>query len=378
MQVKMVDLYRSHEPIMDKINEAYKRIFETSQFINGEDVKEFEKELGEYLGGVEVIGCASGTDALMLSLMALDLPEGAEIITSPFTFVATVEVIVFLGLKPVFVDIDPLTFNIDVEQLEDAISDRTYAIMPVHLFGHPADMQPILEIAGKYDLAIIEDNAQALGATYQFPDGQRQFTGTMGTLAGLSFFPSKNLGGVGDGGAVLTKDPELAAKVRIIANHGSAQRYKYDRIGVNSRLDSLQAAVLRIKLPFLDEYNALRREKAAIYDELLAEIEEIETPYEEDYAYHVYHQYVIKLDNEHWRDPLHEFLLSKGVQNAIYYPEPIHLSKAYRFLGYSQGDFPMAEYISQKVLALPMHPFLTEDEQKYVVDCIKEFFANGG
>ncbi len=374
----MVDLYRAHEPIMEKINEAYKRIFETSQFINGEDVRAFERELGEYLGGVNVVGCASGTDALMLSLMALDFPEGAEIITTPFTFVATVEVIVFLGLKPVFVDIDPLTFNIDVEQLEDAITDRTYAIMPVHLFGHPADMQPILTIADKYDLAVIEDNAQALGATYQFPDGQRQFTGTMGTLAGLSFFPSKNLGGVGDGGAVLTKDPELADKVRIIANHGSARRYKYDRVGVNSRLDSLQAAVLRIKLPLLDEYNALRREKAAIYDELLAEVEEIETPYEEDYAYHVYHQYVIKLDNEQWRDPLHEFLLSKGIQNAIYYPEPIHLSKAYQFLGYTRGDFPVAEHMSQKVLALPMHPFLTEDEQRYIVDCIKEFFANGG
>ena len=369
----MVDLHGQYLHVAEEINEAIQSVINDTAFINGPAVKEFASSLANYTGAGHVIPCGNGTDALQLAMMALQLKPGDEVIVPTWTYVATVEVIALLGLKPVFVDVDPQTFNLDLEAVEQLISEKTRAVVPVHLYGQCAHMEPLLELAKKNGFYIIEDTAQALGADYLYEGGKKKKAGTLGTVGTTSFFPSKNLGCYGDGGALFTDDDSLATTIRAMANHGQFEKYHHDLIGVNSRLDTMQAAILNVKLKQLDTYAANRQKAAAQYDEELAELKVIETPARASYSTHVFHQYTLKvMDGK--RDELRDFLKERGVPSMIYYPVPLHLQKAYSAYGYKKGDFPVAEKLAEQVLSLPMHTELEPDQVSYVCQQIKTFF----
>jgi len=371
----MVDLRAQYVKIGPEIDNAIKSVIESTAFIKGPDVKLFEEELQKFMGTKHVISCANGTDALYLAMMALNLKPGDEVITTNFTFIATVEVVALLGLKLVLVDPDPVTFNISVEAIKNAITPRTRAIVPVHLFGQCADMESIMEIARKHKLFIIEDAAQATGADYIFRNGSRRKAGTIGHIGTTSFFPSKNLGCYGDGGALYTDDDILAKKLRSIANHGMKVRYHYDDIGVNSRLDTIQAAILRVKLKYLSEFNAARQAVADFYDKSFNACLSLQTPERAVYSTHIYHQYTLKVKNGK-RDELKKYLESAGIPAMVYYPGPLHMQEAYRNLGYSEKDFPVTQALCKEVLSLPMHPDMEQDQLGYIKSSILKFFDN--
>ncbi len=369
-QIQMVDLISQYEQIKPQIQTALEDVMSKAQFINGPEVKEFQAELEQYLAVKHVIPCANGTDALQIAMMALGLKPGDEVITANFTYVATAEVIALLGLSPVLVDVYPDTFDIDVEAIERAITPKTKAIVPVHLFGQCAKMEAIMSLAKKYNLFVIEDNAQAIGAEYTFSDGTVKKAGTIGTVGCTSFFPSKNLGCYGDGGAIFTNDSDLAAKIKIIANHGQSTLYIHDSIGVNSRLDSLQAAVLRIKLKDLDNYAVGRNRAASYYDAAFANNPKIKTPARAKNTNHVFHQYTMQLDSSIDRAALRTALSERGIPAMIYYPIPLHMQKAYSDPRYKAGDFPVTEKLCACVISLPMHPLLDDEQLKYITDAV--------
>lgn len=371
----MVDLHNQYLKIKQEVDSEINKVINNSSFINGSVVKEFQNDLKKYLGVKHVITCGNGTDALQVSMMALGLKPGDEVITTTFTFIATAEVIALLGLTPVLVDVDEKTFNIDPKKIEDAISPKTKAIVPVHLFGQTAPMEEILEIAEKHNLFIIEDNAQAIGSDYTYKDGKTQKAGTIGDLGCTSFFPSKNLGAYGDGGAVFTNNDKLAEDLKAIVNHGMKIKYYHDFIGVNSRLDSIQAAVLKVKLKHLDDYAKARRKAADYYDEKLKGIKGIITPFRYEKSTHVFHQYTLKVDIID-RFKLMDYMKSKGIPVAIYYPVPLHQQKAYRSERYNDGAFPISEKLSETVVSLPMHTELTPLQQDYIIDNLISFFNN--
>ncbi|TNF41448.1 MAG: DegT/DnrJ/EryC1/StrS family aminotransferase, partial [Bacteroidetes bacterium] len=354
-----------------EIDAAMQEVIRSTQFIKSGKVLEFEKNLAGYLS-TNVIACANGTDALQIAYMALGLKPGDEVITVPFTFIATVETLALMGLKPVFADVLPDTFNIDTRQIEKLITSKTKAIVPVHLFGQCANMEEIMAIAKRHNLFVIEDSAQAIGAEYIFSDGTRKHAGTIGHIGCTSFFPSKNLGAFGDGGAIYSGNEKLAAVIRSIANHGMKAKYQYERIGVNSRLDSIQAAILDVKLKYFDRHIKARQQAAAYYDENLKNVEGLELPERVSYSTHAFHQYTIKTEN---RNELQSFLQQKGIPSMIYYPGTHHLQEAYRYLGYKKGDFPVSEQLAETVLSLPMHTELTEEQLEYIVRNVKEFYS---
>ncbi|MEI6852263.1 MAG: DegT/DnrJ/EryC1/StrS family aminotransferase [Bacteroidota bacterium] len=371
-KIMMVDLKSQYEKIKTEIDAAVLAVIDSTAFINGPAVNKFQKDLETYLNVKHVIPCANGTDALQVSMMALDLKPGDEVITTSFTFIATAEVIALLGLTPVLVDVLPDTFNIDPAAIERAITPKTKAIVPVHLFGQAADMEEIMEIAEKHDLHVIEDNCQAIGADYIFKDGIKKKAGTISIVGCTSFFPSKNLGCYGDGGAVFTNDDDLATKLRQIVNHGMTVRYYHDMIGVNSRLDSIQAVILDIKLARLDEYCAARNKAAAYYDNAFANHPKLITPVRSKSSSHVFHQYTL-VTNDVDRNKLVEFLNSKNVPAMIYYPVPLHMQKAYLDPRYKEGDFPITETLCKKVFSLPMHTELDEEQLQYITSSVLEF-----
>ncbi|HEU4718531.1 MAG TPA: DegT/DnrJ/EryC1/StrS family aminotransferase [Bacteroidia bacterium] len=371
-KIQMVDLLSQYEKIRTEVDEAVLNVIRSSAYINGPEVKSFRSELENYLGVKHVIPCANGTDALQIAMMALGLQPGDEVITADFTYVATAEVIGLLGLTPVLVDVVPDTFDIDVNAIEKAITPKTKAIVPVHLFGQCADMEKIMAVAKKHNLFVIEDTAQAIGAEYTFTNGKKQKAGTIGDIGCTSFFPSKNLGGFGDGGAIFTNDDDLAQKMQMIANHGQSVQYYHDVIGVNSRLDSIQAAILRIKLRHLDEYAAARNKAAAYYDKAFAGNAKIKTPARMKNSTHVFHQYTLQLNGVD-REALKKFLAEKGIPAMIYYPVPLHLQKAYTDPRYKKGDFPVTEKLCASVISLPMHTELDEDTLKYITGSVLEF-----
>jgi dTDP-4-amino-4,6-dideoxygalactose transaminase len=366
MNIPMVDLKTQYHRVKSEIDKAILDVVENTAFINGPAVKEFQASLENYMHVKHVVNCANGTDALQIAMMALDLKPGDEVITTSFTFVATVEVIALLQLTPVLVDALPGTYNIDPVALEKAITPKTKAIVPVHLFGQCADMESIMAIANKHNLYVIEDNCQAVGAYYTFSDGTRKQAGTMGHVGTTSFFPSKNLGCYGDGGAMFTNDDALAEKLRMISNHGMKVRYYHDSIGVNSRLDTIQAAVLNIKLKHLDTYIANRQRAAAYYDNAFANHPNITIPARDPKSTHVFHQYTLVLKGVD-RAALQAKLQEKGIASMVYYPVPMHMQKAYTDPRYKEGDFPVTEELSSNVMSLPMHTELTEEQLAYIV-----------
>jgi len=373
MKYPMVDLKGQYQKIKPQIDEAIREVIENTAFINGPAVKRFQQHLAEYLDIKHVITCGNGTDALQLALMALDLKPGDEVITTSFTFIATAEVIALLKLTPVLVDVLPDTYNIDPEAVKKAITPRTKAIIPVHLFGQTADMHHIMDIANEHNLFVVEDTAQALGAEFTDPvTGKTYKTGTIGTIGCTSFFPSKNLGAYGDGGAVFTNDDLLAERLRMLANHGMKVRYYHDYVGVNSRLDTLQAAILDVKLPHLDEYAEARQKAAAFYNEAFAECQKIKTPQTAPFTTHVFHQYTMVLQDVD-RKALMQYLAEHDIASAVYYPVPLHLQKAYRDERYGEGDFPVTEALSKSVMSLPVHTELTPEIQKIITDTVLEF-----
>lgn len=370
----MVDLRQQYLRIKSGIDAAIQHCIDTTAFIKGPQVAAFEKNLAEYLGVAQVVSCGNGTDALQLAMMALDLQPGDEVIVPAFTYVATAEVIALLGLVPVMVDVDPQTFNMTAAHIAPAITDRTKAVVPVHLFGQCTDMEAILDLCREKGLYVIEDNAQAIGAHYTFAGtGEVKATGALGHLGTTSFFPSKNLGCYGDGGAVYTDHAELGVKVRMIANHGQAQKYKHEVVGINSRLDTLQAAILLEKLKSLDEYCAARQWAAAWYDEALADLPGVEIPQRAANSTHVFHQYTLKVPAED-RDRLKAFLQEKGVPSMVYYPTPLPEQKAYQTLGRVVGSLAVTEDLCRRVLSLPMHTEMTEAELYYICDSVKSYF----
>ena len=371
-KIQMVDLKSQYEKIKTDVDTAIQNVINNTAFINGPEVKAFQAELEKYLGVKHVIPCANGTDALQIVMMALDLKPGDEVITANFTYVATAEVIALLGLKPVLVDVNPDTFDIDVKAIEKAIGPKTKAIVPVHLFGQCANMEQVMALAKKHNLFVIEDVAQAIGAEYTFSDGKKQKAGTIGTVGCTSFFPSKNLGCYGDGGAMYTNDDQLAAKIRMISNHGQSVQYVHDSIGVNSRLDSIQAAILRIKLRELDHYAAARNKAADYYDKALANNPKIKTPVRATFSDHVFHQYTLQLNGVN-RTALREYLADKDIPAMIYYPIPLHMQKAYADPRYKEGDFPVTEKLCASVISLPMHTELDNETLKYITDSVLEF-----
>jgi len=369
-KIEMVDLRSQYERLKADLDSAVAGVINSTAFIKGPDIRLFEEELQRYLGTGNVIACANGTDALQIAMMALGLRPGDEIITTNFTFIATVEVIELLGLSLVLVEPDPGTFNISVEAIEKAITPRTKAIVPVHLFGQCADMEPIIDLAHRHGLYIIEDVAQATGAEYRFSDGSVKKAGTMGTIGCTSFFPSKNLGCYGDGGALFTDNDELAALIRSITNHGMRVRYYHDTVGVNSRLDTIQAAILRVKLRHLDEFNEARQKAAAHYDRELSGLHGITVPVRASCSSHIFHQYTLRIAADR-RDSLRECLENEGIPSMIYYPVPLHLQKAYAHLGYRPDDFPVTTRLTGEVLSLPMHTELDNEQLEYITGCIR-------
>ncbi len=368
----MVDLKGQYQKIKTEVDAGIQEVINNTAFINGPAVKEFQADLEAYLGVKHVIPCANGTDALQIAMMALGLKPGDEVITASFTYVATAEVIGLLGLTPVLVDVYPDTFCIDVKAMEKAITPKTKAIVPVHLFGQCADMEAIMQVAKKHNLAVIEDVAQAIGADYTFANGTKVKAGTVGTIGCTSFFPSKNLGCYGDGGAIYTNDEELAKKCKMIAHHGQSVQYVHDVLGVNSRLDTLQAAILKVKLKRLDEYAAARNRAAAHYDKAFAGHAKIKTPFRSKSSTHVFHQYTLQLTGID-RNKLREFLASKDIPSMIYYPIPLHMQKAYASPLYKEGDFPVTEKLCASVLSLPMHTELDEQTLSYISTSVLEF-----
>ncbi|MFA5555536.1 MAG: DegT/DnrJ/EryC1/StrS family aminotransferase [Flavobacteriaceae bacterium] len=372
-KIQMVDLAGQYQYIKDQIQTGFNEVLDNTAYINGPQVHAFQKNLENYLGAKHVIPCANGTDALQIAMMGLGLKQGDEVITADFTFAATVEVIALLGLTPVLVDVDEDTFNISIEAIKKAITPKTKAIVPVHLFGQAANMDEIMAIAKEHNLFVIEDNAQAIGANYKSSNGQKQKVGTIGHVAATSFFPSKNLGCYGDGGAIFTNDDELAHTLRGIVNHGMYVRYHHDVVGVNSRLDSLQAVVLNAKLPKLDQYNTARREAAKKYSSALANHKNIVTPIiKGDDDSHVFHQYTLRIIGAD-RNALMQHLLDKGIPCAIYYPIPLHSQKAYADTRYKEEDFPVTNRLVNEVLSLPMHTELDDEQIKFITDSILEF-----
>ncbi len=370
-KIQMVDLKSQYEKIKSEVDAGIQEVINTTAFINGPAVKEFQVDLEKYLQVKHVIPCANGTDALQIAMMALGLKPGDEIITASFTYVATAEVIGLLGLTPVLVDVNPHTFDIDIDAIEKAITTKTKAIVPVHLFGQCANMERIMEIAKKNNLFVIEDVAQAIGADYTFTDGKTAKAGTIGTIGCTSFFPSKNLGCYGDGGAMYTNDDEIAKKLRMIAHHGQSVQYVHDVLGVNSRLDTIQAVVLKAKLKHLDEYAMARNNAANYYDKAFANHTNIQIPARSNNSTHVFHQYTIKLcgiDRAKFREKLSE----RGIPAMIYYPIPLHQQNAYKSDRYKSDDFPVTEMLCSCVLSLPMHTELTNDELKYITDNVLE------
>ena len=376
-KIAMVDLKGQYLRIKDEVDEAVREVIDTSAFINGPAVKSFQSALSDYMGGCHVIPCANGTDALQIALMSLDLKCGDEVIVPAFTYVASAEVIGLLGLTPVMVDVDPVSFNLDISILESALSPRTKAIIPVHLFGQSCDMAPILEFASAHGLYVIEDNAQAIGAVYTFPDGTRARTGTMGHIGCTSFFPSKNLGCYGDGGAMFTRDDALAEKLRCIANHGQKVKYHHSVLGCNSRLDSIQAAVLGVKLKHLDEYCAARQEAAAYYNRRFLEFDPgeqfISTPARMPYTTHVWHQYTLKVKNGR-RDDLKAYLSEQGIPAMIYYPLPLQEQQAFRSITKQPGSLEHASACASSVLSLPIHTEMTREIQDVIINALTGFF----
>ena len=364
--IRMVDLKGQYTFIADEVKAALDEVIDSTAFINGPAVKEFQANLEAYLGVKHVIPCANGTDALQIALMGLKLAPGDEVITADFTFAATVEVISLLRLKPVLVDVDPKTFNINPQAIEAAITPKTKAIIPVHLFGQTADMEAINAIAEKHELFVIEDNAQGIGATYTFKDGRKVKTGGLSHVAATSFFPSKNLGAYGDGGAIFTNDDDLAHFIRGIVNHGMYERYYHDVVGVNSRLDAIQAAILNIKLKYLDYYNERRKEAAIRYTTLLKDHPNIITPYREAAcSSHVFHQYTLRIIN-HDRDGLVKYLNENDIPCGVYYPVPLHRQKAYIDPAVSEDDFPVTNQLVKEVISLPMHSELSVEQVEYI------------
>jgi dTDP-4-amino-4,6-dideoxygalactose transaminase len=363
----MVDVVGQYKKIKKEIDEAALRVIESGQYILGKEVFEFENEIARYVSVKYAVGCASGTDALMVAMMALGIGPGDEVVTTPFTFAATTETIVLLGAKPIYVDIDPATYNLDPSKMEAVITKNTKAIIPVHLYGQSVDMDPLVRIANHYGIPIIEDMCQAIGADYK-----GKMVGGIGTMGCISFFPSKNLGAFGDAGMVVTNDVVLAEKLRMIVVHGSRVRYKHEIIGVNSRLDALQAALLRIKLQYLDQWTHVRRSAASVYSRLFAG-SGIEVPFEASYGKHVFHQYTIRLKN---RDRMAHALSEKKIPYGIYYPIPLHLQEAYSAAGKPKGTFPVTEKAADEVLSLPMHTELDGEQQKYIVQSVVEAMKN--
>ncbi len=372
--IPMVDLKQQYEKIKDEVDEAILNVVSSTRYIKGPEVTGFESELAEYLGSTHVIGCANGTDALQIALMALGLKPGDEVIVPSFTFVATAEVIGLLGLTPVMVDVDLATFNITGQLVEEAITDKTKAIVPVHLYGQAAPMEEIMEVANRYNLPVVEDNAQAIGSDYTFRSGKVKKSGSIGHIGCTSFFPSKNLGCYGDGGAIFTDDDDLAAKIAMVANHGQSRQYYHDRLGVNSRLDAIQAAILRIKLRKLDHYCQARKSAADYYDQRLGKTIQIELPYRADYSSHVFHQYTLKVPAND-RDQLREHLQNKGIPSMIYYPVPLYKQKAFAPYWPQGKVLPHTETLCQTVISLPMHTELTEDVQNYICNNVINYFS---
>jgi UDP-2-acetamido-2-deoxy-ribo-hexuluronate aminotransferase len=371
-KIQMVDLIGQYEKIQPEIDKAILDVVRSSAYINGPEVKNFQAELEKYLGVKHVIPCANGTDALQIAMMALGLKQGDEVITADFTYAATAEVIALLGLKPILVDVYPDTFTINIEAIKKAITPNTKAIVPVHLFGQCAEMEELMKLAKEHNLYIIEDVAQAIGVDYTYADGKKVKAGTIGHIGCTSFFPSKNLGCYGDGGAMFTNNEELGKKMKMIANHGQSVQYYHDVIGVNSRLDSIQAAVLRVKLRHLDEYATARQKAAAYYDKALANHPKIQIPARNTHSTHVFHQYTLVLKNAD-RNKLREHLASKEIPAMIYYPVPLHLQKAYKDPRYTEGAFPVTENLCKSVISLPIHTEMNEETQGYIVASVLEF-----
>lgn len=371
----MVDLKGQYAKIQTEIDAAVLKTIRDTSFINGPEVASFTKNLSAYLGGAHVIPCANGTDALQVAMMALGLEPGDEVIVPSFTYVATAEVIGLLQLKPVMVDVNPIHFNITKANIEQAIGPKTKAIVPVHLFGQCADMEPILSLAKEKGLYVIEDTAQAIGAVYTFSDGTQKQAGTMGHIGCTSFFPSKNLGCYGDGGAIYTHDPVLAERIKMLSNHGQVKKYVHKYIGVNSRLDSIQAAILNVKLKYLDQYNASRRAAAEIYDNLLSDIDGIQIPIRATNSTHIFHQYTITV-NKGKRDALKQYLESAGIPAMIYYPVPLNKQEAFQNIGEVKGPLNETERLCNSVLSLPIHTELTTQTIQYIAEKVQDFFLS--
>ena len=372
-KIQMVDLMAQYEKIKPAIDEALHSVIDKTQFINGPEVGTFQSELASYLDVKHVIPCANGTDALQIAMMAVGLKPGDEVITPSFTYIATTEVIALLGLKPVFVEVDPLTFCIDPNAVEAAITSKTKAIVPVHLYGQAAHMEPLMALAEKHNLFVIEDNAQAIGCTYYFEKGGHAKTGTIGHVGCTSFFPSKNLGCFGDGGAIFTNDDALANTIRMVANHGQSKRYYHDLVGCNSRLDSIQAAILRVKLRQLDIYNEARKTLAEQYDQAFSNLPEVKTPFRASYSDHVFHQYTLQMNAER-RDAFQAHLEAWEIPSMIYYPVPAHRQKMFQAFGSSSTSLPITDILTGKVISLPMHTEMQPDQLSHILSAIEAFF----
>lgn len=370
--IQMVDLKQQYQKIKTEVDAAVLEVLESSAFINGPQVQRFADALAKYNGAEHVIPCANGTDALQIAMMALGLQPGDEVITPSFTYIATTEVIALLKLTPVFVEVDRDTFCIDPEAIEKAITPKTRAIVPVHLYGQAANMEAIMKIAADHNLYVIEDNAQAIGCDYRFSNGTVRKTGAIGTIGTTSFFPSKNLGGYGDGGAIMTNDAELASKLKMIANHGQSKRYYHDMVGCNSRLDTIQAAVLEVKLKHLDAYIDARRKVADAYDRAFAQEPKIKTPVRTDYSRHVFHQYTLTLDGVD-RDGLNAFLAENNVPSMIYYPVPAHRQKMFDAWGSSEVQLPVTDWLTERVISLPIHTEMEDEQQQYITGKVLEY-----
>ncbi|MDP4149419.1 MAG: DegT/DnrJ/EryC1/StrS family aminotransferase [Bacteroidota bacterium] len=373
--IQMVDLKQQYTKIRAEVDAAIGEVLDNAAFINGKAVTDFAERLSAYTGSKHVIPCANGTDALQIAMMALDLQPGDEVITPSFTYIATTEVVALLRLKPVFADVDPRTFCLDPASLEKAISSRTKAIVPVHLYGQSAPMEEIMQIAGKHGLHVIEDNAQAIGCEYRFGSGIVKKTGSIGIIGTTSFFPSKNLGGYGDGGAIFTDDDTLATRLKMTANHGQSRRYYHDLVGCNSRLDTIQAAVLNVKLKRLDDYIAARRLAADHYDNAFKANPKIRIPYRAPYSRHVFHQYTLVLDGVN-RDGLHDYLAAKNIPSMIYYPVPAHRQKMFAAFGAGSCNLDTTDWLTERVISLPMHTELDEEQLQTISAAVLDYINN--
>jgi UDP-2-acetamido-2-deoxy-ribo-hexuluronate aminotransferase len=371
--LQMVDLKSQYHQIKDQIDLAVIECIESTAFINGPAVKEFQADLELYLGVKHVIPCANGTDSLQIAMMALKLQPGDEVVCPAFTYVATAEVIGLLGLTPIMAEVDPNTFNITAELIEKVITPKTKAIVPVHLYGQSCDMEPIMQLAAKYNLIVIEDNAQAIGADYTFSDGRTAKTGTIGHIGSTSFFPSKNLGCYGDGGALMTNDDDLAQKMRMIANHGQEKKYHHKVLGCNSRLDSIQASILKVKLNYLDQYSSARNKMASHYDAVFSSIHELEVPARQHNSSHVFHQYTMKVKNGK-RDALKKYLAEKGIPSMIYYPLPLYKQEAFQQFVSPDLKLEITEQLCEEVLSLPVHTEINFEDMEHVCNSVQTFF----